>query len=57
MYPALATRPPVADISTPNLVREFASNKVASSQGHTEKGWHSRHRAVVIELRRRGVLD
>ena len=48
----------VFDMSTPQLVREFAEIKMASARGDRFTAtMHVRLGDVVSELRRRGVLD
>jgi hypothetical protein len=45
-------------MTTPELVREFVGNRMECARGveHTSRQ-RSRHSDVVLELRRRGVLD
>lgn len=47
----------LAETSTPDLVREYASIRVQGALGNGGADSHARLGVVVTELRRRGVLD
>ena len=49
---------PASEMSTPELLREFVQIKMADVRGEIVSfDMHMRLRAIVLQLRKRGVLD
>jgi hypothetical protein len=56
--PATTQTKPPAEMTTPALVREYGDRRAANARGElVTHEIHERYLAVLVELRRRGVLD